>query len=328
LHVPLQTENIGDKHGKVIARVPVSVKDVSAMVSSASQAATGAPKRIPVVVKDVSSISQASSASQAATGAPKRIPVIVKDVSSEHAATDQGPSSEDNSSGSIDAVAKQLAKKINGAMVVHSKSAQTLTNALKKLMEIEGAIKSQIARVHNQSKQLFRVSQHQAEAKKSNQQMSISELQKKFEELRKKVHSHEQMIGDLKKKVAVHMNGHSAVGTAGMETAPHSIQAVAKQLAKEIHDHVAGTEEDAVPAASADVSTHTVIRKEPTATITGASTAVQPELSPSSPSKCTASPIICSAAAQLAAEIKKHSEYTRNLDALQQHVNKITSSHS
>jgi len=197
-------------------------------------------------------------------------------------------------SDSIQSVAKHLAQQIqehlkaSGAMPSSdtvTESAQTLNHTLKKLMEIEGAIKAQISRVHQQSKELLRISNHRVQKTKvaaKQPDMSVIELAKKFNDLQKRVQSHEQVIGELKKTVSNH-----------------------------IAQHITHT----------TLNTHTLIRKQPTsAVITGASTAVVLRQG----KQCMASPIICSAAAQLAAEIQKHTEYTANLKALQAHVARIT----
>ena len=73
---------------------------------------------------------------------------------------------------------------------------QTLNHTLKKLMEIEGAIKAQISRVHQQSKELLRISNHRVQKTKvaaKQPDMSVIELAKKFNDLQKRVQSHEQV---------------------------------------------------------------------------------------------------------------------------------------
>jgi predicted nucleic acid-binding Zn-ribbon protein len=246
------------------------------VVDVASSAPT--TPRIPVHIVDVSDLSPPK-----ATLVP-RIPVHIVDVASDAPTTQVASVAK--------ALANELAKKLAVPQDVHE--------TLKKLVDIQSAIKDQISRVNAQSKALLKYQQMQkgiVAPPKADTGLSIDDLKKQFDDLTKRVQSHEQKIGDLKEAVKAHLAKRAAMATH----APVSLGDLSKQfddLTKRVDSH-----EEAIGQLKKTMNSR-----------------LQPAVEPSTESVCKSSPVICNAAAQLAAEIKKHTEYAHKLKALQTHI--------
>lgn len=288
--IPVHTKDVAP-HPSVAPRIPVHVVDVAPptagsnpsegipvhVVDVASSPPTAEPERIPVRVVDVSDLSPSP------TVVP-RIPVHIVDVAS-NAPTTQ-----------VTSVAKALADELSKKLTMP----QGVNDTLKKLVDIQSAVEDQIARVDAQSKALLKYQQMQKQhmdkpVPKAEDRLSIDDLRRQFDDLTKRVQSHEQVIGDLKKAVKVHLANHPVKATS----APVSLDDLSKQfddLTKRVESH-----EKAIGQLNKTVQN----RLQPT---------------PSTKMVCKSSPVICNAAAQLAAEIEKHTEYAHNLAALKTHI--------